>query len=151
MEGSNGLRWTLFGTLEDLDFADDIVLLSHRHSDSQVIKTSRMTSAAKSIGLKVNTKKTKVLRVNANNKQPIQIYDMDVDDVQEFTYLGSKMTVDGNVEVEVKERIRKARHAFSLLKQTWKSRKTSTKTKLRIFQTNVISCTPLRSRIMKVD
>ena len=49
------------------------------------------------------------------------------------------MTVDGNVEMEVKERIRKARHAFSLLRQTWKSRKISTKTKLRIFQTNVIS------------
>ena len=50
LEGSHGLCWTLFGTLEDLDFADhDIVLLSHRHSDTQV------TSAAKSIGLKVNT------------------------------------------------------------------------------------------------
>ena len=124
----------LFSTLEYLDFPDDIVLLSHRHSDSQV-KTSRMTSAAKSIGLKVNIKKTKVLRVNANNKQPIQIYDKDVDDVQEFTYLGSKMTVDGNVEVEVKERIRKARHVFSLLRQTLKSSKISTKTKLIIFQT----------------
>ena len=40
---------------------------------------------------------------------------MDVDDIQEFTYPGSKMTVDGNVEMEEKERIRKARHAFSLL------------------------------------
>ena len=79
------------GTLEDPDFADEIVLLSHRHSDSQV-KTSRITSAAKSIGLKVNIKKTKVLRENANHKHPIQIYDMDVDDVKEFTYLGSKMT-----------------------------------------------------------
>ena len=59
----HGLHWTLFDTVEDLNFADDIVLLSQRHSDSQV-KTSRMTSAAKSIGLKVNIKKTKVLRKN---------------------------------------------------------------------------------------
>ena len=73
MEGSHGLRWTLFDTLEDLDFADDIVLLSQRHSDSQV-KTSRMTSAAKSIGLKVNIRKTKVLRVKANNQQAIRLY-----------------------------------------------------------------------------
>ena len=138
MVGSHGLRWTLASTLEDLDFADDIVLLSKRQSDSQ-IKTSRMASAAKSIGLKVNAKKTKLLRVNANNQQPIQIYGEDIDDVQDFTYLGSKMTADGNVEIEVKVRIRKARHAFSLLRQTWKSRKLSTKTKLRIFQSNVIS------------
>ena len=42
MDGSYGLRWTLF----DLDFADDIVLLLQRHSDSQV-KTPRMTSEGK--------------------------------------------------------------------------------------------------------
>ena len=77
--------------------------------------------------------------MNANKQQPIQINDMDADDVQEFIYLGFKMTVDGNVEMEMKERIRKARHAFSLLRQMWKSRKISTKTKLRICQTNVIS------------
>ena len=137
-EGSHGLRWTFFDTLEDLDFADDIVLLSHRHGDSQV-KTTRMAAAAKSIGLKVNANKTKILRVNANNQQPIQIYQEDIEDVQEFTYLGSKMTVNGDVEAEIKVRIRKARHAFSLLRQTWKSRKINTKTKLRIFQSNVIS------------
>ena len=56
-----------FGHKLGHDFADDIVLLSQRHSGSQT-KTSRMTSAAKSIGLKVNIKKTKVLRVNANNQ-----------------------------------------------------------------------------------
>ena len=67
-----------------------------------------MTSAAKPIGRKVNIKKTKVLRMNTNNQQLIQIYDMDKDDVQEFTHLGSKMFVDGNVEMEVKEMIRKA-------------------------------------------
>ena len=57
MEGYHGLRYTLFDTLEELDFASDIILLSQRHSHSQ-IKTSRITSAAKSIGLKVNIKKT---------------------------------------------------------------------------------------------
>ena len=73
-----------------------------------------------------------------DNQQPIQINDMDIDDIQEFTYLGSKMTVYGNVEMEVKERFRKARHEFSLLRQTWKSHKISTKTNLRVFQTNNI-------------
>ena len=45
--------------------------------------------------------------MNANNQQPIQIYDMDIDFVHEFTYLGSKMTVDGNVEMGVEKRIRR--------------------------------------------
>ena len=28
-----GIRWTLFDTLEDLDFVDDLALLSHTHQD----------------------------------------------------------------------------------------------------------------------
>ena len=70
MEGSHCLRWNLFYSLEDLDFAYDIVLLSQRHSDSQ-FKTSRITSAANSIWSesKCNTKKTKDLRVNGNNSE----------------------------------------------------------------------------------
>ena len=49
-------------------------------------------------------------------QQPIQVNDMTIDNIQEFTYvyLGSKMTVDENVEMEVKERTRKARHAYQV-------------------------------------
>ena len=77
--------------------------------------TQYQEAAAKSIGLKVNANKTKILRVNANNQQPIQIYQEDIEDVQEFTYLGSKMTVNGDVEAEIKVRIRKARHVLAFL------------------------------------
>ena len=77
------------------------------------------------------------MRVNANNQQSIQIYDEVLEEVQEFTYLGSKMVVNWNVETE--ERIMKTILAFSILRLTWKSGKISTKTKLRSFQNNVIS------------
>ena len=60
--------------------------------------------------------------------QPIQIYDGDLEDFQDFTYLGSKMTASENVESEVKEKIWKARQAFNLLMLTWKSMKISIKT-----------------------
>ena len=30
-----GIRWTLFDTLEDLDFTDDLALLSHTHQHMQ--------------------------------------------------------------------------------------------------------------------
>ena len=30
-----GIQWTFTKQLEDLDFADDISLLSHRHQDAQ--------------------------------------------------------------------------------------------------------------------
>ena len=33
MNVKRGITWTLMDTLEDLDFADDIVILAHRHQD----------------------------------------------------------------------------------------------------------------------
>jgi hypothetical protein len=34
-EGRTGIQWTFTKQLEDLDFADDIALLSHKHQDAQ--------------------------------------------------------------------------------------------------------------------
>ena len=40
-----GISWTLSEMLEDLDFADDIALLSHRHRDMQE-KTNQLVTSA---------------------------------------------------------------------------------------------------------
>ena len=58
-----GIQWTLNSVLEDLDFADDIGLLSSRHSDIQE-KMDRLASLASQIGMKVNVGKTKLTRLN---------------------------------------------------------------------------------------
>ena len=47
---STGIQWTFTESLEDLDFADDIALLSQRHQDIQA-KTDIMDSLGKQIGL----------------------------------------------------------------------------------------------------
>ena len=47
--------------LEDLDFADGIVLLSYRHRDIQE-KTNGMTTIGKQIGININASKTKILK-----------------------------------------------------------------------------------------
>ncbi|KAI0242278.1 hypothetical protein LSAT2_014268 [Lamellibrachia satsuma] len=62
-----GIRWTLTSLLDDLDYADDIALLSHRHQDMQA-KIDDMTRKAGEIGLKISTKKTKHLRMNKQNR-----------------------------------------------------------------------------------
>ena len=48
-----GIRWNLFTNLDDLDFADDLALLSHTHSHIQE-KTNRLHIYAKQVGLKIN-------------------------------------------------------------------------------------------------
>jgi len=55
-----GLRWNLTSVLEDLDYADDIALLTSRHKDLQE-KFSRLHQVSRYTGLCINTTKTKVL------------------------------------------------------------------------------------------
>ena len=62
-----------------------------------------------------------------------------MEDVHIFTYLGSVVTSDGGADEVVKSRIGKARQPFNTLRPVWNSTSISTKTKLRIFATNVKS------------
>jgi hypothetical protein len=54
-------------------------------------------------------------------------------------YLGSAITTDGGVEVDIRNRLNRARAAFTTLKPVWVSTKLKTMTKLRIFNSNVKS------------
>ena len=59
-------------TLEDLDFADDIVLLAHRHQDIQW-KTNDVATIGRQVGLDINTDKTKLMKINARSDQQVTI------------------------------------------------------------------------------
>jgi hypothetical protein len=83
-----GIQWTITSTLEDLDFADDISLLSHQLQQVQQ-KTDSFNQTANSSGLKINIDKTKNLRINAQQNDPIILNGNDIEDVSHFTYLGS--------------------------------------------------------------
>ncbi|XP_068680703.1 acidic leucine-rich nuclear phosphoprotein 32 family member B-like [Montipora foliosa] len=58
-----GLRWKLTSVLEDLDYADDVALISSRLAVLQE-KTDRLVNTAGVVGLKINPRKTKTLRMN---------------------------------------------------------------------------------------
>ena len=57
-----GIRWKLTSVLEDLDFADNIALLSSRCVDIEE-KTSRLVDETARVGLKINAMKSKVMRI----------------------------------------------------------------------------------------
>ena len=134
---------TFFGTLTSLLTADDIFtadyiyLLSHRYSDIQR-KSGELARNAGKIALQININKIKMLRNNSQTADPITIGGRDIEEVTEFTYLGAKVSTDGNSESEIKARIRKARGAFAALKNIWKTNKTSNRTKIRLFKSNVL-------------
>ena len=56
-DARKGIRWKINTVLEDLDFADDIALLSHTHQHLQD-KTNRLSKFAKHIGLNIRDTKT---------------------------------------------------------------------------------------------
>ena len=132
----NGIQWTLWTQLEDLDFADDLALLSHQQQQMQD-KTNRLASEAKKLGLKINKDKTKVLRANTPNEDPIQLEQERLEDVDSFTYLGSVVDQQGGSDADIKARLGKARTAFIQLKNVLSSSSLRLRTKLRIFKSNV--------------
>ena len=69
---NNGIHWTLTTQLDDLDFADDLALLSHNHRQMQE-KTSQLETTSARTGLKINKKKTEVMRINAIVNAPITV------------------------------------------------------------------------------
>nr|KAG5710457.1 hypothetical protein BaRGS_022275 [Batillaria attramentaria] len=91
-----GIQWTRTRKLEDLDFADDLALLSHRLQDMQA-KVDALGEISQRIGLKISQEKTKVLRTNNKQDAPVQIEGQAVTDVEEFTYLGSKISKSGGI------------------------------------------------------
>ena len=79
------------------------------------------------------------MRNNNTSNTPVTIGEKELEDVYEFTYLGSKMTTNGDCELEVNTRIGKAKQAFALLRAIWRTRSLSLHTKIRIFKSNVLS------------
>ena len=138
-QGKNrGIQWTMFRRLEDIDFADDIALLTHGHKPMQD-KGKDVDATGGKIGLKVNVPKTKSMRTNSDNQAPICFRQEPVEDVEKFPYLGSIVTKDGGTDQDIQSRIGKATSAYKMLMPVWRSGSISAKTKLRIFSSNVKS------------
>lgn len=107
----NGIQWTLWSQLDDLDFADDLALLSHNHQQMQD-KTTRLMDISAKAGLSIHKQKTKIMKVNTASTEPVLLEGSPLDEVESFTYLGSIINVQGGTDEDVKTRIGKARTAF---------------------------------------
>ena len=133
-----GIQWTLFSQLEDLDFADDLAVLSSTHVHLQE-KTNRLNMFAIQTGLNINTNKTQVMCINATPGAPITVSGQNLDYVDEFTYLGSLISKENATQKDIRARLGKAQSVFVRLQSIWKSKQYSLKTKIRLYSSNVKS------------
>jgi hypothetical protein len=133
-----GLQCGLQDRLKDIDFEDDICLLSQRYRDME-IKLVKLLREAEDARLKINVNLTKEMRINSDIEHSLSINGKDIEQVESFLYLGSVVTEDGGAKEDARNRIRKANGAFVQLYLVWKNRNISRKTKLRLFNSNVKS------------
>ena len=74
-----------------------------------------LNDAGKRYGIKINLKKTKVMRIthHKNRTMKIVLEGKTIEVVEEFKYLGSVITDDGYCETEIRRRIAKAKASFT--------------------------------------
>ena len=128
-------RWS---QLDDLDFADDLALLSHSYEQMQE-KTYLLNLVSAQTGLNININKTKIMKANTNSKNVVTVGGKPLEETDCFTYLGSTINKAGGTEEDTKARIKKTRVAFLMRSKIWKSKLIKLKTKMRIFNSSVKS------------
>jgi hypothetical protein len=122
-------KWYSINQLDDLDFANDIALLSHSHQQLQEKLTQDERRAAET-GLHINTKKIKVLKSNTKTRADMTVNGK-ISGRSRLLYLPWKRSrhLRGS-DKDVKIRIGKARTAFNMMGSIWKARTISLKTKV---------------------
>ena len=123
-QGRNGIQWTLWKQLDDLDYSHQMQRKANAVADTSV-----------RLGLKIHRGKSKFLKVNTVTDTPIMLKAESLDEVKSFTSVGSIVDNTGGKEADVSARIRKARAAFNQLKNVWRSSDLDTNTIIRIFNT----------------
>ena len=133
-----GIRWMPFSYLEDLDYANDLALLSHTHTHIQE-KTQRLHTFAKQVGLNISSKKTEIMALNTTNTQLVQIDNEELPYTDRFTYLGCIISKDGGTDLDIQSRLNKARNSLNMMNKGWRSSTYSTRTKLKLYHSCVLT------------
>jgi hypothetical protein len=123
-------------TLQTLAFADDIALVGRSRKFVAEAFKSLETEAGK-LGLKINEDKTKFMEIshNTSNPQAFIVNNYTFETVSQFKYLGTIITTNNDLTVEINNRLAMSNKCYHGLKNQLKSRFMSLKTKINIYKT----------------
>src|SRR6218665_3654495 len=100
---------------------------------------NEVRKAGEAAGLKINVGKTKTMVTGKENfKEQIELEDIKIENVTEFTNLGSLLTYENDCSKEKERRIGRATGVMAEFKKIWKRKNISIKTKRDIMVTCVI-------------
>ena len=77
----------------------------------------KVKEESEKVGLKLNVQKTKIMASG-----PITSWEIEAEPVADFTFLGSKITADGDCSHEIKRRLLLGRKVITNLDSIFKSR-----------------------------
>ena len=99
--------------------------------------TEYVVEEANKVRLKINTRETGIMKIHSSDNPRVIIDKTELKKVEKFTYLGCKISQDGNIRNEAGITVRKAGSAFRKLNKVWKAQKISLSTKLKLFSSIV--------------
>ena len=125
--------------VREMLFADDAAITAHTEAALQEL-INCFAQACSQFGLTISIKKTNILGQDVSSAPSISIGDCTPDVVKDFTYLGSNISSNLNLDTELNMRIDKASAAMArLTKRVWENTMLTIKTKTQVYQACVLS------------
>ena len=116
--------------LSELRYADDTVLLSTTPEGLERLILS-VKENSENQNLFLNTKKTNIMKTDKSSQYPdIKINDESIEVVNEFQYLGTLLSHNGNILREVKRRCSMVIQKLKKMKKVWQGTSITTRIKL---------------------
>ena len=128
----------------NLRYADDINLMAERAEEIKSL-LMKVIVESETVGLKLNIQKMKIMASG-----PITSWEIDgetVETVSDFTFLGSKITADGDCSHEIKRCLRLGRKVMTNLDSIFKSRDITLPTKVRLVKPMVFQWSCMNVRV----
>ena len=116
--------------INNLRYADDTTLMAESEERKSLLM--KMKEESEKVGLKLNIQETKIMV-----SSPITSWQIDVETVSDFIFLGSKITADGVCRHEIKRRLLLGRKVMTRLDSILKSRDINLSTKVRLVKAMV--------------
>ena len=120
--------------INHLRYADDTTLMAESEEELKSL-LMKVKEVSEKVGLKLNIQKTKIMASG-----PIALWEVDgqtVETVSDLTFLGSRITADGDCSHEIKRHLLLGRKVMSNLDSIFKSRDITLPTKVRLVKAMV--------------
>ena len=126
--------------INNLRYADDTLLMAESKDDLQSL-TDNIRHYSKESGLDMNVKKTKTMVISRDTgtRANISIDNEELEQVEEFKYLGQTVTADAKTEKEIKIRIGIAKSRFQEMKIVLTNKRITQELRLRLVKCFVLS------------